>query len=509
MHTHVHIDSAHRARRASSSAAAYTAHIGSIDGDSAADVLRNAVALRVIAASVPHNDDNVSDDACAFRVGLLTSTSTAGTARTLREFADMVAGPSAVAHVHIRPEGSSYFARLVLSGETTLCRRSAAVPLFASDAGGDGWYTVRLHAPGATTREVPCTNTGKLIDPIAIGSDIGRTVEMGCSLTPGSYATEEQMTNETLGALQRGSAPVQSEPDLATVGTDGQSGWSISRGTRAGWTLTFLSVAPVAAYDALFLIRDRGPSDADILTQLGLPSASSVVAMRETLAPSSVGDEMIVGTDNTGGPLHSWTRLFETSFAPVDLMPVRYVDVVIANVPSTGAMYTNVGGDTRAGRKMSARVDLTSVSYNSYVSYKAPDILHLTADFEPVHIHSFNITLVDNFGRAYVSARDHTLHLVVTRQVDSIVPSMIERATIKERRVRDGARALDDDADDEERVVAALPPPPVPPRAGTAPFVPTWIFILGSVVVVAIATRRVLRDRHRSNNNGFRDRHRF
>ena len=138
--------------------------------------------------------------------------------------------------------------------------------------------------------------------------------------------------------------------------------------------------------------------------------------------------------------LNEASRIFELRFSAMNLIPRRYVNVLIEQIPNAGCKLTN---DNLSN--VICRIDLTTshflqysdstspaveggnniqegTSNNAFTSLTSTEHQHNTSFFEPITLKGLNIKLKDNLGINYDSSTNHTIELRITRLGDAVVP---------------------------------------------------------------------------------------
>ena len=112
-------------------------------------------------------------------------------------------------------------------------------------------------------------------------------------------------------------------------------------------------------------------------------------------------------------------RFYVLRFAPLNLNPRRYVDIVVENIPET-----SITNNQYHIRGTLARIDLSNthrqiygasaqtLEQESYAFYEAKNNAAIST-FDPVSLHFFQIRLVDNLGVAYKSDLNHHIEFKV------------------------------------------------------------------------------------------------
>lgn len=488
------IDSAHRSKR--DEAHSYRAVFNSRD-HRRADTLSDVVSVHVASATLPRVVDNILPDMATFRLDVLGRSQNLSTANKLSEYVTFLNALTDVSSSlqttsQTLPDGAVVRrASIVISSASCgyLYSRQS-IPLFdtktvpyndpASSTAPAPWHVLALPA---TSESIEVDSQGDADVSVNVG-DIRCPQTYVIRLDPGFYASEQQFLHETLhgiqGSLQNASSVnALLDTNLVTVDhrdpteTDIRPGWMIHRDLTPGWSLAFVTDLPASdlQYEELFFSRVN-PNERDVLDQLGLRSGGHVSYHFEkfsTAVNSSFGSTLthdnssdtvphIVSSQTTA----TWTHMFQLHFAPVDLIPIRYVDVVISNLPSAALTVSNVLTKHIAV----ARIDMTSdhgVNYvgnfdtlgNSQGGTSTSGVRHrsyatYTAQFmdgsrsTPADYDHFDIKLVNNFGNPYVSHHDHTIELLVvclTSPSESI-PVPISNTGVLERQPDSARRQL-------------------------------------------------------------------
>lgn len=280
-------------------------------------------------------------------------------------------------------------------------------------------------------------------------------------LKPGYYPTSSMIIGELFEAFATITSSVNTnlqyyydwnDTNTDADGTQQTSGWSVYKEPRGKWTLYFRTLDD--DIDNMNIYFSKEPGTHNVLNQLGLRSTHSTNWAVPT--PPSNNDTRLykmtkhtinsppslANSDNTiiGRSTLNYSSIFELQFQQINLVPRRYVDILIKNIPNSsfitnGTLHNDVF----------ARVELAehNISYSSSVNTTTQSNMQDEFDessssdtyavfenntvnkmplFDPISIDHLEIQLVDNIGHPYTAERDHTLQIELTTLGDATVP---------------------------------------------------------------------------------------
>ena len=273
-------------------------------------------------------------------------------------------------------------------------------------------------------------------------------------LKPGYYPTSSMIIGELFEAFATVISTINTNLQYyydwnATSDTEDTNGWSVYKEARGRWTLYFRTLND---NDNMSIYFSREPGEHDVLHQLGLRSTQSSNWAVPT--PSQKQDTLFKMTKHTISPTPSansantiigrsalnFSSIFELHFQQINLSPLRYVDIIIKNIPHS-ALITN----STTHNEVFARIDLAkhNISYSSSINTTTQSNMQEDFDessssdtyvvfennttnkmplFDPISLDHLEIELVDNMGYAYTAERDHTMQIELTTLGDATVP---------------------------------------------------------------------------------------
>lgn len=235
-------------------------------------------------------------------------------------------------------------------------------------------------------------------------------------LKPGYAPTHDLMIKELFDSFESILPPTMPLDNALFTSTDdpSQPGWSSFQETNGSWTLQFTS--QILTTQSIFLSREPTKYGIDALSQFGLRNADVVFKMEQFSSTSEAGNTIVPQTEQTQTTSY---RFYVLRFAPLNLNPRRYVDIVVENIPET-----SITNNQYHIRGTLARIDLSNthrqiygasaqtLEQESYAFYEAKNNAAIST-FDPVSLHFFQIRLVDNLGVAYKSDLNHHIEFKV------------------------------------------------------------------------------------------------
>ena len=243
-------------------------------------------------------------------------------------------------------------------------------------------------------------------------------------------------------------------------------GWSSRREPQAHWSLYFRT--NITTYSHIALTKRYHKNNFDLLSQFGLQyetigdhwhEQTTGNQLRHAFLMKSYDITIEDSVLNTIQPsvterideqitLTGASRIFELRFNAINLIPRRYVNVLIEQIPNAGCKLTN---DNMSN--VVCRIDLTSsyflqysdlsspgveggnniqegTSNNAFTSFTCSEYQNNTSFFEPITLKGLNIKLKDNLGINYDSSTNHTIEFRITRLGDAVVPFNIRTHNI-------------------------------------------------------------------------------
>lgn len=508
---HVLVDSADRP--SSSSTSAYSVRFASHD-DRTGDVYKNVVGVDIVHACFPRAHENIVAGMNTLRVAAFTSARsvqivgpqpTGSVQAVLDALNDAFSSVDIVVTVHrfnhaervvtsrdvvpffggarSRPASAPQrVARFVLKS------RSSPFTLYSTDPLGmlaAGTQSSRVCASDTQGRlELPDLDLRKdddatldVGDPILPLAPVYVSDELVVSVPPGVYVSDAHMILELLVGIAtaasarspQSSFPVEEggDPDASNFVADASvsqdNGWFF-RSTSSAWSLCFST--SYAAYIALALVSgDTYGTHGSLLRQLGSDVATrngGVHFFHRTSDDTGVNSSIAGGgilpvngtaVDDTAASVGASGGTFAMHLRPVDLLPIRFVDIILDDLPRTLRKATTASSASRRSEGLvSARVALvdnhivetsvkngtagenarSAVSQSSYVVY-APSqdrILGPHPDACGFTLNGLGVKIIDNYGMAYRTTRDHTIEIVITTTRDvRAIPTRKPEAT--------------------------------------------------------------------------------
>ena len=383
-----------------------------------AERIKDVVSVGVERASLPTMHDNILPgiNIVNLHVGVRTAT---GAATTISDMASLIAY-FAARNVELTLGASGTFLRS-LHEQNVLLISDQETP--GSTRAGDDWCLL------ATTQSTEWVTPTFPLDLALTACENHRVL-----LKPGFYPTHDQMIRELFDSFESMIPPATALDDNLFItnasGAAATTGWSAVREANGSWMLQYCSPtsAVVAGGHAMFLTREPTKYGFDALSQLGLRGAAQIFPMtRYSSSVDPTSNTIIPQGDVAAGT--SDLHVFFLQFAPINLNPRRYVDIVVENIP-----HTSITNNQNHVRGTVARVHLSSARHvyestsasqtlqqDSYVFYENKGGF-TPALFDPVSLHFLQVRLVDNLGVAYESDLDHHIEFKILRLGDAKVP---------------------------------------------------------------------------------------
>lgn len=350
-------------------------------------------------------------------------------------------------------------------------------------------------------------------DPLLPLCPIYVSDELLVTVPPGVYVSDAHIILELLRGIGAAAAAraLQSSDGVDTFPADDggdadasnfivdaaatqDNGWFF-RSSSSSWSLC-LSTA-YTMYVALALVSgDTYGTHGSLLRQLGSDVAErnggvhffhQVAEGATSDGPTTPGGAGIVPVngsvlaeaDAAGGGGAGGISTFVLHLRPVDLLPIRFADIIIENVPRALQKCTSAASASRRSQGLvSARVGLvelhameTSVKFgtagddarsavmqSSYVVYTPSQDRRIKPDLgssSNIVLRSLSIRIVDNFGMPYRTTRDHTMEIVISTRVvakgDDVSKSVVfyNAAVDGESTRQDAHRTGEDDTRDK------------------------------------------------------------
>ena len=422
----VHVDSSFRRRGETS--ACYDVFLDSYNNQPSREI-KDVTGVRLTRAVLPVVHDNVIPGLNAFNLHLVSASAAAAAApaETVRDAEELRAcldRKGVLVQVEPDAAGASK-GRVVLSAPQNVLLLSAD-PVPDGDAGAATFGCLLV------TRSARAWNVAFPLQLRLLGGVEHHRV----LLKPGHYFTSDLIRQEVLdaiSAMQPPMEPVDGNLFDTVDWTDTAPGWSTYRESKGNWNLYFRTPEDVH----IFMTRDPGPHD--VLLQLGAGREESANWFDPTENAGKRADRRVFEfqrsrlpsfSDAAGGGGGGGAQfMHELRFDSIDMMPRRYVDVVVDNLSAAQAVSTN---SSRSHANVVARVDLCQVQR----SYSAPvgngggaglderNTHDLFATYENAHgaflklgprnLDRLSIKLVDNFGYQYLSGKEHTLEITLS-----------------------------------------------------------------------------------------------
>ena len=469
VYDHVYIDSAFRRDRDTSFD--YNVYFESNTGDSARR-LKDVVSLDIVTANLPVRNDNILPGINSFDIHLLKDESTdfvlIENIDELQHFMrDININTSHVINtikISSEPDIFDTYAIFTLTSFTSvvLCQ-TTPFGIFDTEWHTEHQlYTVHI-SPELKQVSSPLMlqeGTRNFVSPLNFKLFNDHSIPV--SLQPGYYPSFTSMINQLLVSFQYVDPP-EYEQNLSYTdmyNSDQNLGWSTRRIPQTNWSLYFKTNRASTQYSHIALTKRYHQHEFDLLSQLGLQYETTGENWDEqpkkhekrhtffmklfdvdkdteeenTIVPESRETERI----NEEMNLDTTERIFELRFEPMNLIPRRYVNVIVEQIPRAGCKMTN---DNVAN--VICRIDLTSshftqysdamnrdastsasyiqegTHYNAFTTYKCTEIQKNNTFFEPITIKGINVKLKDNLGIDYDTATCHTIELRITRLGDA------------------------------------------------------------------------------------------
>ena len=470
VHDTLYIDSAFRRDR--DRVHDYNVYFESNDMHSARR-LKDVVAIDVMSAHIPVRNNNILEGMNSFDIHILKSNDKVSSimynvsgfqeemdAIFKSAFVDgSISVSSTVETVQVSDGVVERYAKLHLTStaRVLLCQ-TEPFPAFDSERHANTLYTL-LVSPSVTQSSSPLLldDNGDFASPLTF--NIMRQWSVPVQLQPGYYQSDSAMVNQLWSSIQYidTNASGFPEPSLSFSDPDpdvDNVGWTSRRDPQARRSLYFKTSVTATAYSHIVLTKRRHANGFDLLSQLGLHYETAGDSWDEQVAvedPSrhaffmksydvtditesdSITLERVDEQIEMGGNVK---RIFELRFGVINLIPRRYVNVIVEQIPRAGCKMTNNNTSN-----VVCRIDLTSshflqyststdvsgngaregTSNNAFTTFTRrgpPD----TSFFEPITLKGINIKLRDNLGLDYDNTIDHTLELRITRIGDATSP---------------------------------------------------------------------------------------
>lgn len=214
-----------------------------------------------------------------------------------------------------------------------------------------------------------------------------------------------------------------------------EKGWYVQQETT-DWRLTFQASMP-----NFYVFFSREATEFDFLRQIGLRNAEDDVSKESRLLTRMVRimNRYHDGSSSTSNKIQAVDDVSDQitchylTFNPVNLYPMRYVDIFLKQVPNKTITRNGKGGplcrinmvsdnETRLSENQTAfvheiqEIHISNV-YKMYASYKACDS-HASIFLQEIQLHKLNFSLIDNLGRIYECDNDHHIELKIHQLIN-------------------------------------------------------------------------------------------
>lgn len=465
------VDSAFRRPRDSSYD--YNVYFESNDSNSARR-MKDVVSIDVINAHLPVRNNNILAGLNSFDIHILEDeeySAVITNATELQGFftSSYISGAVTVSsEIHTSPQ--RYVKLKLGSTSSVLLCDSNPFPTFESEFHTDSSLFTLLVSPLFTQTSSPILvdDNNNFVSPFTFR--IMKQSSVPVTLQPGYYPSDTAMINQLWSSLQYvdpsgmgtnpeinlqfSDLPINSETG---VGGDGL-GWSSRREPQALWSLYFRTNN--TTYSHIVLTKRFHKHNFDLLSQFGLQYETVGDNWNEQTIQNELRQAFFMKSyevtveDTVLNTIHpstterideqidisTATRIFELRFNSLNLIPRRYVNVIIEQIPTIGCKLTNDNIsnvvcriDLTASHLLQYSDSISSVaqggnnvqegsSNNAFTSFTSNEFQQNTSFFEPITLKGLNIKLVDNLGIQYDSSTDHTIELRLTRLGDAIIP---------------------------------------------------------------------------------------
>lgn len=479
IHDTVYVDSAFRRSRDTSYD--YNVYFESNDVSSARR-MKDVVSIDVINAHLPVRNNNILAGLNSFDIHILetqTSQQVVRNATELQQFftslftdeahiSNAITVTQELREITVSPDNTERYVKLRLeSSSSVLLCDSNPFPSFDSETHTDSSLFTLHISPLLTQTSSPILidSNHNFVTPLTFS--VMKQSNVPVTLQPGYYPSDLSMINQLWSSLQYIDPSVTPETNLqfsdfsvnSDTGVSGSGlGWSSRREPQAHWSLYFRT--NITTYSHIALTKRYHKNDFDLLSQFGLQyetvgdnwneqttanklchaffmksyDVTAEDSVLNTIQPSVTEriDEQITLTNAS--------RIFELRFSAINLIPRRYVNVLIEQIPNAGCKLTN---DNISN--IVCRIDLTTshflqysdstspaveggnnvqegTSNNAFTSFSSSEFQQNTSFFEPITLKGLNIKLKDNLGIDYDISINHTIELRITRLGDAVVP---------------------------------------------------------------------------------------
>lgn len=481
IHDTVYIDSAFRRPRDTSYD--YNVYFESNDSNSARRI-KDVVSIDVINAHLPVRNNNILAGLNSFDIHVLNTQNTKTPASEegvesekvknvteLQNFfvylsesnhiSNAITVTHELRHKKISPEVTEHYVQLRLeSSSSVLLCDSNPFPSFDSEIHTDS-SLFTLHVSPLMTQTsslILLDSNNNFVTPLTFR--VMKEYSVPVTLQPGYYPSDLSMINQLWSSLQYINANAIDANLSYSDFSDKGLGWSSRREPQAHWSLYFRTNG--TGYSHIALTKRYHKNDFDLLSQFGLQYETVGDNWNEQIKANKLRHAFFMksfdlNAAEEGNPElntiqeterideqidsnEKATRIFELRFNSINLIPRRYVNVLIEQIPNTGCKLTN---DNISN--IVCRIDLTTshfvqysdfsspaveggtnaqegTSNNAFTAFTSSEFQQNTSFFEPITLKGLNIKLKDNLGLDYDSSINHTIELRITRLGDAVVP---------------------------------------------------------------------------------------
>lgn len=478
IHDTVYIDSAFR--RPQDTSYDYNVYFESND-ISSAKRMKDVVSVDVINAHIPVRNNNILAGLNSFDIHILESQTLQQVVRNVSEvqqfftslftnnhISNAITVTQELREITTSPDTTERYVKLRLQSSTSvlLCD-SNAFPSFDSERHTDSSLFTLHISPLLTQTSSPILvdSNHNFVTPLTFS--VMKQYSVPVTLQPGYYPSDLSMINQLWSSLQYIDPSATPETNLQfsdfsvnseTNVSSGGLGWSSRREPQACWSLYFRT--NIMDYSHIAVTKRYHENDFDLLSQFGLQyetvgdnwnEQTTINKLRHAFFMKSYDVSVDNSVLNTIQPsvterideqltLNNASRIFELRFNAINLIPRRYVNVLIEQIPNAGCKLTN---DNISN--VVCRIDLTTshflqysdftstaveggnnvqegTSNNAFTSFTSSEFQQNTTFFEPITLKGLNIKLKDNLGIHYDSSINHTIELRITRLGDAVVP---------------------------------------------------------------------------------------